>query len=217
MNHETFVMDDGQQTVTEDRRQWRRFLGEAVDVRLAQDMGEPLPAEMLDESFGGIGLLLDDAQPLAVGQELDVLYNGTPIRAVVRYVGLSENGRHRVGLEWLGMKRGHLAESLQLPRAETDSYSTLAGEQPIADAIRQFVGEMGGGMTKLRAFFAHARWQDLSRAVLDLEIEAQALGFDGLASLAEHVRAALPAAPLEPALDALIEACGRVRCGVVAE
>ncbi len=86
---------------TVDRRLWGRFVADLGDIRIHLDDGLRLNAEVLDESFGGIGLLLEEGDPLEVGTEVSLFYDGTPMRGVVRNVRDSGDGKIRVGLEWV--------------------------------------------------------------------------------------------------------------------
>jgi hypothetical protein len=58
------------------------------------------PAEVLDECFGGIGLLLDQVSHLSVGGDVSVHYEGTVMVGTVRNVVDRGDGKFRVGIEW---------------------------------------------------------------------------------------------------------------------
>jgi len=56
---------------------------------------------VVDESSGGIGLVVASQQGLQVGQPVEVGYGGFPIRAEVRYIEATADGRFRLGLRWV--------------------------------------------------------------------------------------------------------------------
>jgi hypothetical protein len=61
--------------------------------------GEPILAEVHDESLGGLGLVVDDGIPLAVGDVVDVVYAGDLLKSVVRHIQEPVDGRRLVGIE----------------------------------------------------------------------------------------------------------------------
>ena len=86
---------------TDERRQATRFNKEpGTDfVVLRMPSGEELAGEVQDESLGGMAVLLDPVQELAVGTEIWISYAGDSLRAVVRHCALLPDGRQRLGLD----------------------------------------------------------------------------------------------------------------------
>ena len=56
-------------------------------------------AEVVDESFGGIGILVEDATGLVRGSEILVELPGTCWLGMVRWSGRVADGRYRLGVE----------------------------------------------------------------------------------------------------------------------
>jgi len=83
-----------------ERRQWPRDLNSVGEVQLGTDPGSAETVRVLDESLTGIGVEVDAADHLQVGQEVALRYEGRLMYAVIRYIGPSEGGKFRLGLEW---------------------------------------------------------------------------------------------------------------------
>jgi len=83
--------------VADSRRSEMRFSFAALD---AITLWMPRDATLADESFSGIGLLVDDPAGIALGQQVAIDYQGERAAAHVRNVRLAEQGQWRVGLEW---------------------------------------------------------------------------------------------------------------------
>jgi hypothetical protein len=72
--------------------------------------------DVVDESSSGIGLVVTSQQGLEVGLPVDVEYAGFPIRAEVRYIESTDEGRYRVGLRWVDPFIVHWADPNLLDR-----------------------------------------------------------------------------------------------------
>ena len=83
--------------VEEDRREVPRLSPNQckVEIRTLQ------VGTVIDESSGGIGLLVDNIRGLEVGQQVEINYADFPIRAEIRCLEYAIGGRFRVGLKWL--------------------------------------------------------------------------------------------------------------------
>jgi len=68
-----------------------------VTLRAADRLGAA--AVVLDESFQGVSLLVNDAQGVQVGDEVQVLFCGLPYSGTIRSV-VPWTSTVRVGLEW---------------------------------------------------------------------------------------------------------------------
>jgi hypothetical protein len=96
------ISDDTIVPATGLRRRWTRLAGDADNgkVELVTQSGMRLPGRLLDESFGGIGVRVDEQGDLANGECVDAVYFGVPARAVVRHLTPLADGGVRVGLQW---------------------------------------------------------------------------------------------------------------------
>jgi hypothetical protein len=78
------------------RRSAERFpvLPEKVQVRTTQ------VAKLTDESFEGVGLIVDDAAHLEVGQtiELEDAEHAHPVEGVIVHLTFTEDGKWKVGI-----------------------------------------------------------------------------------------------------------------------
>lgn len=78
-----------------------RFPADEARVFLFTGSGEEIPAHVRDESFGGIGVLVDHAPAEFVpGFAVEVEYAGSPMAALIRRVNQQDDGRTFLGLEW---------------------------------------------------------------------------------------------------------------------
>ncbi|MEN6495368.1 MAG: PilZ domain-containing protein [Thermoguttaceae bacterium] len=82
-----------------DRRKWTRVPPEIGRTTIYYD-GRKIPATIMDESFGGLGLLLPRDPGIAIGSEVRALYHGFLMKAVVRFAKTVASDRHRMGIEW---------------------------------------------------------------------------------------------------------------------
>lgn len=82
-----------------DRRKWTRVAPEIRRTTIYHD-DRKIPATVIDESFGGLGLLLTRDPGIAVGSEVRALYHGFLMKAVVRFAKSVAPDRHRMGIEW---------------------------------------------------------------------------------------------------------------------
>lgn len=85
-------------TVDEARRGSR--FGKDPDVEVAvifRPQHEQLLVSVHDESLTGLGLYLDDLEDLAIGEEVDILYESEFLRGCVRHIERQPDGRFVVG------------------------------------------------------------------------------------------------------------------------
>ncbi len=82
-------------------RRWMRFPSEIGTVTLGRDEERRLMADVLDESFAGMGLAMAEAGHLETNDRVQVSYRGQPMDARVRHVSPMSNGHYRVGMEWV--------------------------------------------------------------------------------------------------------------------
>ncbi|MBY0587986.1 PilZ domain-containing protein [bacterium] len=82
-------------------RQWLRFPSEIGTVTVRQEETRRLMADVLDESFAGMGLAMAEAGHLEANDRVRVSYRGLPMDARVRHISPMANGYYRVGMEWV--------------------------------------------------------------------------------------------------------------------
>ena len=88
----------------ENRRDWNRVAPEESKVLILTATG-PTAATIVDESFGGICILVDSDDDFHEGQQVELEYGGIPLRAVARWVRQAADGRQQIGVEWLNERR----------------------------------------------------------------------------------------------------------------
>ena len=114
-----------------DHRKWTRFKPEEAETFLLFDE-ERIAAEIVDESYDGVGVLIRDQVDLQVDDMIELVYCGVPVRAVVRSV--SQQGRQtRLGTQW--NRRQRETPDASRPRCRTESDFVLVGGIPVACRI----------------------------------------------------------------------------------
>ena len=84
----------------ENLRQWTRFPCEGRELVIIPE-GKPAQiALVLDESYGGIGILFTDAENIQVGMEVQVVDDGGSSIGIVRYIRAADSLGFHGGLEW---------------------------------------------------------------------------------------------------------------------
>jgi hypothetical protein len=83
-----------------DRRKWPRMTWNRRRLLLWAGNTFCQDAEMLDESAGGIALLVRDGSVVHVGQKVRLLDGGRSAPAIVKYVHEREDGKCHLGLVW---------------------------------------------------------------------------------------------------------------------
>ena len=169
-----------------ERRQWGRFVSHVgkLVVRTADHDGTP--AEVMDESFGGIGIVLQDGPLLDIGDEVEISCDGTPMSGVVRNIAAEEAGRQRIGVEW---------RSKDLDATDTSTDEALI---------------------EARLFMLFRMWETGNRdeiysTVQTLRGEAETLGLSDLVAASDALGQALQVdrtkQDVHQALEALVDAC----------
>ncbi len=123
--------DNGQKRFGENRRQWTRYRAGAKEITVVAD-GRRQRAMVVDESFGGIGLLMDNPVQVLLNREITLVSQGVPLQGIVRRVQPAEEGGYRVGIEWLRSRGGSDA------RHEPEKQETGEAATPVI-----FAGECG--------------------------------------------------------------------------
>ena len=85
----------------DDRRQATRFNREPETefVEIRPPSGQPIQAEVRDESLGGLAVIVAASECLPIGLECQLVYAGDHLDAVVRYALPLQDGRYRLGLQ----------------------------------------------------------------------------------------------------------------------
>ena len=83
------------------RRMRSRFSSDIQSVTITSDKRSYRPQKVLDESSGGMGLLIDDVQDLRPGDHIEVSYLDSTMTAVVRAIVPTGSRSYRLGIEWL--------------------------------------------------------------------------------------------------------------------
>ncbi len=85
----------------EDRRGWIRAASAFSQLCVRCDDNLTVMCQVLDESVGGVGLVVDDAAIFEIGQEVELIYAALPMIATVRSCVEWADGKYRVGLQWI--------------------------------------------------------------------------------------------------------------------
>lgn len=83
------------------RRRFSRFMPDENQVMLKNANGLNTPCEVLNESYGGLGVVVDDPAGIVPDMNLEVELEGASFGAVVTSCRLQEDGGTFVGLKWL--------------------------------------------------------------------------------------------------------------------
>ncbi|MEX2561475.1 MAG: hypothetical protein WD403_16240 [Pirellulales bacterium] len=57
--------------------------------------------QVVDESPAGLALLIESAFDLRIGQQIEINYVGFPLRAEIRNLELTDEGKYRLGVRWV--------------------------------------------------------------------------------------------------------------------
>ncbi len=168
-----------------DRRRWGRFVSDVGQLRIACPGGLESSVQVADESFGGIGLIVDDLGPLAVGMQLDLNYDGVPMAGVVKSIVDEKPSGYRMGVEW------------------TDG---------VAEARDEDGGfRVEGSLLMLIRMWQSSEWTELRRTAETLRREAEQFGAREVERTARTLRDALdnrlPKEAILAAVETLVEIC----------
>lgn len=86
--------------VRQERRLWPRVGRNGEEALIWLDVHRSYPVRVADESMTGIGILVPEALPIAVEQEVRIEYHGERLWAIVRHVSERPSAERIVGLEW---------------------------------------------------------------------------------------------------------------------
>jgi hypothetical protein len=169
-----------------ERRQWGRFGVDVGKLVVSVAPSDQRNAKVLEESFGGIGVVIDDASGLEPGLDLSLNYEGVLMRGTVRSVWPHEGSRYRVGIEWAP--------------SQSDDLEGHGGKTQIQGRLRILFRMWEAG-----------RWTEMARAVAHLKREAEAMHLEPIVRHAAELLALLDQTPLPAttpqSLVALVDAC----------
>jgi hypothetical protein len=154
----------GKATLNE-RRQWGRFVSSIGEILIDTDGDAQLHADVLDESFGGIGLRVGQADGLEVGAAISLTYDGVPMKGVVRNVTHAGDAKVRVGIEWI---------------TTATNVSATRGKALVEERLFQLFRLWQAGMQ-----------QELRAAAWQLERDADAHAMHDIVQLADTLRQAV--------------------------
>jgi DNA-binding response OmpR family regulator len=126
--------NNGQKRFVEKRRQWTRYRTGGKEVAVLVD-GRRQRAMVVDESFGGIGLLMDNHAQALLDREITVVSQGVLVQGLVRWVQPDEEGGCRMGIEWL-RSGGRSDASHELEQQESQEPATQAIRDGACSASR---------------------------------------------------------------------------------
>jgi hypothetical protein len=178
-------------------RRLRRIKADSKLVFLHASSDKPEKCELLDESFGGIGVRFHSHVPFQTGQELEVSYNGVEMCAVVRHVTTSHTGT-RVGFEW---------KAAGVSREVREAVASHAGD----DDVFQFLVALPSGFYMMWKLFESEKWFELKETADRLLRLAKRCKVTTLKEHVEALQSAIdlpePREPTRKALDVLMEKC----------
>ncbi len=188
----------------ESGRRSTRVPSELKHVTLFSDSTARLSGEVIDESFGGIGLRFEVDLDLQPGQEVEVSYDGVETYAVVRHSGSDGQGGYRIGLQWKAHLLAREARELQQDWASHSGNSEMDS----------FIQMLPGGVFMMWKFFEAGKSLDLLETTERLQGEARHCGIDSLVPHVREVQKAVsdnePKQVIRKALCSLIEECIQV-------
>ena len=154
-----------------DNRSSERFTGSGGEVTFQTDEGEQFQGVVVNESFGGAGIVFDDTIPLPKDTEVDVVYHGVSTEAIVRHVTSFAKGGCMVGVHWKASALEEQVQALQQLKTRPDLN--------LADALSRFIDLLPGGAQLMCRLHDNQRWAELSEAIDRLAQDAAAANIRG--------------------------------------
>jgi len=94
------ALEDQSSMLLDDRRSRERTPALKEGTHLWLTDSQRVAVELIDESAGGIGIIIPAAS-FNLGPQVDVEYQGERRAAIVAYLKPNEDGGYRLGLEWV--------------------------------------------------------------------------------------------------------------------
>lgn len=161
-------------------RQGTRTPSDAQKVIFNDEKLGDLTGSAMDESFGGMGLLLQKPPTLKVGQNLEYTQNGLVGSAIVRHITRGPKG-YLVGLEWRGANLAQLAREASQERAKNPPVGfTITRER------EQFLQTLSSSVHMIWSLCEAQNWDELTQYVSRLLERAKS---QGIVRLDEPVQA----------------------------
>jgi hypothetical protein len=183
------------------QRRGERFTGTGGRVMLQTDDGRRFNGVVVNESFGGVGIVFDEPLPVQNPSEIDVAYHGVPTKAIVRHVTAFSKGGCMIGVHWKASAIAEQSEALVKLCERRDLQ--------IPDTLARFIELLPGGVQLMLRLHENQRWVELSEAIDRLAQDAAATGIRGtdecLTVLMELLEDAPDATAIRKGLDMLIE------------
>ena len=140
-------------------------------VTLRTEDGRACDGIVVNESFGGVGIVFSEDLQLERAREIEVAYHGTPAMAIVRHVTAFSRGGCMVGLHWKSSAtQKRVAELTELNNRR---------ELSLPDRLSRFIELLPGGVQLLWSLHASGRWTELAEAVNRLSQDANAARVGG--------------------------------------
>jgi hypothetical protein len=108
------------------RRKSMRFPADVDQIAIVTKAGL-LMGTVIDESYGGIGIVVSDASAMQLGQELELLYSGAPLTGTVRRIVAQSDGTHTIGIQWVDSRRRPREPELKIRRSRTTHFVAFGG------------------------------------------------------------------------------------------
>ena len=187
-------------TCAADLRRNERFTGTGGKVTLETNDGQRFTGIVVNESFGGAGIVFENDVPVTQRSEIEVTYHGVPASAIVRHVSAFAKGGCMIGVHW---KASVIAE-------QTRELKELCERRDLQlpDPLLRFIDLIPGGVQLMMRLHENERWAELSEAIDRLAGDAAAAGIrrtdECLTVLTKLLEEAPDKPELRKALDELI-------------
>ena len=182
------------------QRRNERFTGTGGSVTFQTNDGQRYTGIVVNESFGGAGIVFEEELPVTHHAEIEMTYHGVPASAVVRHVSAFAKGGCMIGVHW---KASVIAEQTRELKELCDRR-----DLQLPDPLLRFIDLIPGGVHLMLRLNENERWAELSEAVDRLASDAAAAGINGTDECLTVLTQLLEDAPdqqeLRKALDELI-------------
>ena len=113
--------------MTSNHRKWKRFSGCLEKVTFYTKDQVRYESEIINESFGGIAMLVDYDLGLRVGQDLTIYIDECRIVVTIANISPHRGGKYRIGAHWRSIhaESNHESEIEQLTPEEERILQTV--------------------------------------------------------------------------------------------
>ena len=165
------VHPSGQTPEVHESRREPRYDGNGDSVALTADDGTNYTGSVVNESFGGVGIVFEQRVPLKSGRQLELNYHGIPTSAIVRHVTSFAKGGCLVGIHWKSNELARRTDQLKTLLCRTDLV--------LPDNLRRFIELIPGGIQLMWKLHEHGKWIELAESVDRLGRDASSGGVHG--------------------------------------